>query len=54
MKHGGVRMKRRDLESIATHGNHSRTYSLRRSKDKSIPSESIPNEKRVTKQNTVA
>jgi hypothetical protein len=45
MKHGGVRMKRRDLESIATYGNQTRTYSLRGSKDKSIPSEPIPNEK---------
>jgi hypothetical protein len=34
MKHRGVRLKRRHLESIATHGNHSQNYSLRGSKDK--------------------
>jgi hypothetical protein len=45
MKHRGVRLKRRHLESVATHGNPTWTYSLRRSKDKLIASEPIQNKK---------
>jgi hypothetical protein len=50
MKQGGVSLKCRDLESLAhNHFKHTRTYTLRLSKDKSIPSKPDDQEERATK-----
>jgi hypothetical protein len=54
MKHSGVKLKRRDLESIATHGITPELTACAVKKNKAIASEPIQNSKRATKWNTVA